>query len=61
MELALVHIARQALARPDAFERLDEIPFEPERKRLTTVHQARDEIVRFVKGAPKNCCQEQDG
>jgi calcium-translocating P-type ATPase len=52
MELALADLATRALGRP-AFDRLDEIPFEPERKRLVTVHQLPDAIVLFVKGAPE--------
>ena len=34
-------------------DRIDEIPFEPERKRLVTVHRGPDEAVLFVKGAPE--------
>jgi magnesium-transporting ATPase (P-type) len=52
MELALADMATRALGRP-AFDRLDEIPFEPERKRLVTVHRLPDAIVLFVKGAPE--------
>jgi len=52
MELALADMATSALGRP-TFDRLDEIPFEPERKRLVTVHQLPDAIVLFVKGAPE--------
>ena len=53
MELALTQLARQALGEPAPFERIDEIPFEPERKRLVTVHRAAGETVLFVKGAPE--------
>ena len=53
MELALAQMATDALAQPVAFERLDEIPFEPDRKRLVTVHRAGPEVVLFVKGAPE--------
>jgi magnesium-transporting ATPase (P-type) len=35
------------------FDRIDEIPFEPERKRLVTVHRVAGETVLFVKGAPE--------
>jgi magnesium-transporting ATPase (P-type) len=52
MELALAHMAAAAVGQP-AFERIDEIPFEPERKRLVTVHRAPGEVVLFVKGAPE--------
>ncbi|HEY9870637.1 MAG TPA: cation-transporting P-type ATPase [Candidatus Obscuribacterales bacterium] len=34
-----------------AFPRLRELPFSPDRKRMTTVHQRRDTRVAFVKGA----------
>jgi sodium/potassium-transporting ATPase subunit alpha len=53
MEIALVRMARRALGRLPHCERIDEIPFEPDRKRLVTVHQAAGEIVLFVKGAPE--------
>ncbi len=36
-----------------AFDRIDEIPFEPERKRLVTLHRVAGEPVAFVKGAPE--------
>jgi sodium/potassium-transporting ATPase subunit alpha len=52
MELALVRFA-EAAGRGDTFERLDEIPFEPERKRLVTVHRSGDQVVLFAKGAPE--------
>jgi magnesium-transporting ATPase (P-type) len=52
MELALVHLAESA-GHADVLERVDEIPFEPERKRLVTVHRGRDETILFAKGAPE--------
>ena len=52
MEQALADMATGALRQP-AFDRLDEIPFDPERKRLVTVHQVSDAVVLFVKGAPE--------
>jgi calcium-translocating P-type ATPase len=52
MEIALVRLAQRAGSRGD-FDRVDEIPFEPERKRLVTVHRDRNEVVLFVKGAPE--------
>ena len=36
-----------------AFQRIDEIPFEADRKRLVTVHRGPGETVLFVKGAPE--------
>ena len=53
MELALVRLAREAVGRPATLERIDAIPFEPDRKRLVTVHRSDNEIVLLVKGAPE--------
>jgi magnesium-transporting ATPase (P-type) len=36
-----------------SLQRIAEIPFEPDRKRLVTVHRSDAEIVLFVKGAPE--------
>ena len=52
MELALVRMA-EAAGRRSLLSRIDEIPFEPERKRLVTVHRGASEVVLFVKGAPE--------
>ena len=52
MELALVRIADAAGSR-EVLDRIDEIPFEPDRKRLVTVHRGSNEVVLFVKGAPE--------
>ena len=53
MELALTQMASTALGDAAVFERIDEIPFEPERKRLVTLHRVAGETVAFVKGAPE--------
>ncbi|HEU4893339.1 MAG TPA: cation-transporting P-type ATPase [Vicinamibacterales bacterium] len=53
MELALMQLATRALGAPALFERVDEIPFEPERKRLVTMHRVADAQVLFEKGAPE--------
>jgi calcium-translocating P-type ATPase len=53
MELALRRMAATALGDAPILERVDEIPFEPERKRLTTVHGAAGGRLLFVKGAPE--------
>jgi sodium/potassium-transporting ATPase subunit alpha len=53
MELALARMATAALGGTAVFDRIDEIPFEPERKRLVTVHRVAGELVLFVKGAPE--------
>jgi calcium-translocating P-type ATPase len=52
MEIALVQLAEN-VRNCGRFDRVDEIPFEPERKRLVTVHRNPNEIVMFVKGAPE--------
>ena len=53
MEQALARVAAEALGADVALERIDEIPFEPERKRMATVHRAADGPVLFAKGAPE--------
>jgi calcium-translocating P-type ATPase len=53
MEQALARMAVDALGAPVNVERLDEIPFEPERKRMATVHRAGDGVVIYAKGAPE--------
>ena len=53
MELALVHAAAAALGAPAPLERIEEIPFEPERKRQVTVNRVAGQILLFVKGAPE--------
>ena len=52
MEVALAEMSSTA---PGAatFDRIEEIPFDPERKRLVTVHRVSAEVVLFVKGAPE--------
>ena len=52
MEIALIRMA-EVLEAPASFERIDEIPFEPDRKRLVTVHRRAGQEVLFVKGAPE--------
>jgi sodium/potassium-transporting ATPase subunit alpha len=53
MEVALVEMAKATRGDVPALPRIDEVPFEPDRKRLVTVHRQVDEIVLFVKGAPE--------
>jgi calcium-translocating P-type ATPase len=53
MELALAQMATTALGEAEVFGRIDEIPFDPERKRLVTVNRAAGETLLFVKGAPE--------
>jgi calcium-translocating P-type ATPase len=52
VEMALVDLARPLLGEP-SLPRLDEIPFDPDRKRLVTVHREGNGAVLFVKGAPE--------
>ena len=53
MELALARMASTALGDAAASDRIDEIPFEADRKCLVTVHRVAGEPVAFVKGAPE--------
>ena len=53
MELALAQMAVTALGQDVVADRIDEIPFDPERKRLVTVHRIAGELVLFAKGAPE--------
>ena len=56
-EVALYRAAHDAgFARSSveqSLPRIAELPFDPERKRMTTFHQAPDGIVAFMKGAPE--------
>jgi sodium/potassium-transporting ATPase subunit alpha len=66
MEVALVRLAQPVIRQPAMWERVDEIPFEPDRKRLVTVHRAGGALVVFVKGAleellPRTRSVERDG
>lgn len=51
MEVALVEMARRAMATPPRWPRIDEIPFDSQRKRLTTVHESPTGRMLFAKGA----------
>jgi calcium-translocating P-type ATPase len=51
MEVALVEFARTASL--SATPRIDEIPFDSDRKRLSTIHTTRDGAVLLCKGAPE--------
>ena len=54
MEVALLTMAGTAAIDTPELQRIDEIPFEPDRKRLVTVHRAANgDVVLFVKGAPE--------
>lgn len=51
MEVALVHFGKAALDDQVPPQRVDEIPFDSERKRQTTVHHDIDGYVVYIKGA----------
>ena len=53
IEVALVELARPIRDDAPALPRLDEIPFDPDRKRLVTIHREGSGAVLFVKGAPE--------
>ena len=53
MEIALVAMARDALPAGIAFPKIDEIPFDADRMRLTTVHALPEAPAVFCKGAPE--------
>ena len=51
-EIAFLEIAKQQEIDPVTWPRIAEIPFDSERKLMTTFHQHDDKIVSFTKGAP---------
>ncbi len=51
MEIALVDMARQILPAPSAYPRLDEIPFDADRMRLSAVHAMPEGPTLYCKGA----------
>jgi sodium/potassium-transporting ATPase subunit alpha len=54
MEMALVRMARRALGNSAAIPpRIDELPFDTDRKRLATLHETPHGAVLYVKGAPE--------
>jgi magnesium-transporting ATPase (P-type) len=50
-EVAIVEMARRACPAPPQAERVDEIPFDSDRRRLSTLHRLRGELVLHCKGA----------
>jgi calcium-translocating P-type ATPase len=52
MEVALVEMAR-SFGIADSSRRIDEVPFDSDRKRLSTVHDTSDGRVLYMKGAPE--------
>ena len=53
MEVALVQLAAEAMPALEHSPRVNEIPFDSERKRLSTVHAAPEGQVLYCKGAPE--------
>ncbi|MBI3596425.1 MAG: cation-transporting P-type ATPase, partial [Nitrospirae bacterium] len=51
MEVALVGLARKAISIEKEYPRLDEIPFDSDRKRLSTLHRTPEGPVLYTKGA----------
>jgi calcium-translocating P-type ATPase len=51
MEIALVRLAREHLAAPVAYPRVDEVPFDSDRRRLSTLHRTPAGLVLYTKGA----------
>jgi sodium/potassium-transporting ATPase subunit alpha len=54
MEVALVEMALPFTSGTPAYPRVDEIPFDADRMRLSTVHQAPDGLALYCKGAPES-------
>lgn len=53
MEVALVEMARAAIVPRGDFERIDEIPFDADRKRLSLLYRTPDGVMLYCKGAPE--------
>ena len=53
MEIALVELAKQALPRLQPQPKLGELPFEVQRRRMSSVHRQGDGMRLFLKGAPE--------
>ena len=65
MEVALVRLAQRAQPDTAPFSKRDEIPFDSERRRFSTLHETRDGLVLYTKGALESvlplCRQAQPG
>ena len=53
MEIALVQMACKVTQESSDFARVDEIPFDSDRKRLSTLYRTPDGLVLYTKGAPE--------
>jgi calcium-translocating P-type ATPase len=51
MEIALVRLAKTCLGETISYPKINEVPFDTDRKRLSTVHQTPDGPVLYCKGA----------
>ncbi len=51
MEIALVHMAKTCLGEVCAYPKINEVPFDTDRKRLSTIHQTPKGVVLYCKGA----------
>ena len=54
MEVALVEMALRFISSTPVYPRVDEVPFDSDRMRLSTVHQAPEGPVIYCKGAPES-------
>lgn len=51
MEIALVRMAKTCLGETCAYPKINEVPFDTDRKRLSTIHQTSEGVVLYCKGA----------
>ena len=51
-EIALMEVSRELNIQSDAWKRVGEIPFDSDRKLMTTFHEHENKIISFTKGAP---------
>lgn len=53
MEIALIQMARAALGQTPPLHRVGEIPFDSQKRRLSTIHESADGRILYCKGAPE--------
>lgn len=51
-EIALMEVAKELNIQPNVWKRVAEIPFDSERKLMTTFHEYENKFISFTKGAP---------